>query len=38
VVRVLATEHGEVLEPLLRSFELLLLREWDCCPRWMCRP
>ena len=32
VVRVLATEHGEVLEPLLRSFELLLLREVGLLP------
>ena len=32
VVRILATEHGEVLEPLLRSFELLLLREVGLLP------
>ncbi|SFD36012.1 DNA repair protein RecO [Paracidovorax konjaci] len=32
VVRVLASEHGEALEPVLRSFELLLLREIGLLP------
>lgn len=32
VVRVLASEHGEALEPVLRSFELLLLREIGLMP------
>ncbi len=32
VVRVLATDHGEVLEPVLRAFELLLLRELGLLP------
>lgn len=32
VVRVLATDHGEVLEPVLRAFELLLLRELGHLP------
>ena len=27
VVRVLASEHGEALEPVLRSFELMIMRE-----------
>lgn len=31
-VRVLASEHGEVLEAVLRSFELLLLREIGLLP------
>ena len=32
VVRVLASEHGEALEPVLRSFELLMLREIGLLP------
>ncbi|WP_353235086.1 DNA repair protein RecO [Diaphorobacter ruginosibacter] len=32
VVRVLASEHGEALEPVLRSFELVLLREIGLLP------
>lgn len=32
VVRVLACEHGDALEPVLRSFELLLLREIGLLP------
>ncbi len=32
VVRVLASEHGEALEPVLRAFELLLLRELGLLP------
>ncbi|RYF01613.1 MAG: DNA repair protein RecO [Comamonadaceae bacterium] len=32
VVRVLGSEHGEALEPVLRSFELLLLREIGLLP------
>lgn len=32
VVRVLASEHGEALEAVLRSFELLLLREIGLLP------
>ena len=32
VVRVLASEHGEALEPVPRSFELLLLREIGLLP------
>ena len=32
VVRVLASEHGEALEPVLRTFELLLLREIGMLP------
>ena len=32
VVRVLASEHGDVLEPVLRSFELVLLREIGLLP------
>jgi len=32
VVRVLASEHGDALEPVLRSFELLLLREIGLLP------
>lgn len=32
VVRVLASEHGDMLEPVLRSFELLLLREIGLLP------
>ena len=32
VVRVLATDQGEVLEPVLRAFELLLLRELGYLP------
>ncbi|MDD2546713.1 MAG: DNA repair protein RecO [Burkholderiaceae bacterium] len=32
VVRVLASEHGEALEPVLRSFELLLLRDIGLLP------
>ncbi len=32
VVRVLATDHGDVLEPVLRAFELLLLRELGLLP------
>ena len=32
VVRVLATGHGDVLEPVLRAFELLLLRELGHLP------
>lgn len=32
VVRVLASEHGDGLEPVLRSFELLLLREIGLLP------
>lgn len=32
VVRVLASEHGDALEPLLRAFELLLLRELGLLP------
>ncbi|MDD2713820.1 MAG: DNA repair protein RecO [Simplicispira sp.] len=32
VVRVLASEHGEALEPVLRTFELLLLREIGLLP------
>lgn len=31
-VRVLASEHGEALEPVLRAFELLLLREMGLLP------
>lgn len=31
-VRVLASEHGEALEPVLRAFELLLLREVGLLP------
>jgi DNA repair protein RecO (recombination protein O) len=33
VVRVLASEHGEVLQAALRTFELLLLREIGLLPR-----
>ena len=32
VVRVLASEHGDALEPVLRAFELLLLRELGLLP------
>jgi DNA repair protein RecO (recombination protein O) len=32
VVRVLASEHGDALEPVLRSFEMLLLREVGLLP------
>ena len=32
VVRVLASEHGDALEPVLRSFELLLQREIGLLP------
>ena len=32
VVQVLASEHGEALEPALRAFELLLLREIGLLP------
>ena len=32
VVRVLASEHGDALEAVLRSFELLLLREIGLLP------
>lgn len=32
VVRVLASEHGDALEPVLRAFELLLLREVGLLP------
>jgi DNA repair protein RecO (recombination protein O) len=32
VVAVLASEHGDALEPVLRSFELLLLREIGLLP------
>ena len=32
VVRVLASEHGDALEPVLHSFELLLLREIGLLP------
>ncbi|MBF5003264.1 DNA repair protein RecO [Diaphorobacter caeni] len=32
VVRVLASEHGDALEPVLRSFELVLLREIGLLP------
>jgi DNA repair protein RecO (recombination protein O) len=32
VVQVIASEHGEVLEPALRAFELLLLREIGLLP------
>ena len=32
VVRVLASEHGDALEPVRRSFELLLLREIGLLP------
>ncbi|MBY0454541.1 MAG: DNA repair protein RecO [Burkholderiaceae bacterium] len=32
VVRVLASEHGDALEPVLRAFELLLLREIGLLP------
>ncbi|WPB55994.1 DNA repair protein RecO [Xylophilus sp. GOD-11R] len=32
VVRVLASEHGEALQPVLRAFELLLLREVGLLP------
>ncbi|ABM58090.1 DNA repair protein RecO [Verminephrobacter eiseniae] len=32
VVRVLASEHGDALEPVLRSFELLLLRAIGLLP------
>ncbi|WP_422843496.1 DNA repair protein RecO [Acidovorax sp. M2(2025)] len=32
VVRVLASEHGDALEPVLRTFELLLLREIGLLP------
>ncbi len=32
VVRVLASEHGDALEPVLRSFEMLLLREIGLLP------
>lgn len=32
VVRVLAGDHGDALEPVLRSFELLLLREAGVLP------
>ena len=32
VVRVLASEHGDALDPVLRSFELLLLRELGLLP------
>ena len=32
VVRVLASEHGDALEPVLRSFELLLLRDLGLLP------
>ncbi|RYE41749.1 MAG: DNA repair protein RecO [Hyphomicrobiales bacterium] len=32
VVRVLGSEHGDALEPVLRSFELLLLREIGLLP------
>ena len=32
VVRVLASAHGDALEPVLRSFELLLLREIGLLP------
>ena len=32
VVRVLASQHGDALEPVLRSFELVLLREIGLLP------
>ena len=32
VVRVLASEHGDALEPVLRSFELVMLREIGLLP------
>ena len=32
VVRVLASEHGDALEPVLRTFELLLLRDIGLLP------
>ncbi|GAB2464708.1 DNA repair protein RecO [Comamonas humi] len=32
VVRVLASDHGDALEPVLRAFELLLLRELGLLP------
>lgn len=32
VVRVLATDHGDALEPVLRAFELILLRELGHLP------
>ena len=32
VVRVLASDHGDVLEPVLRAFELILLRELGLLP------
>ena len=32
VVRVLASEHGDALEPVLRTFEMLLLREIGLLP------
>lgn len=32
VVRVLASQHGDALEPVLRAFELLLLRELGLLP------
>jgi len=38
IVRVIASEHGEVLQAALRTFELLLLRETGFCPSWMCKP
>jgi len=33
VVRVLASEHGEALQPVLRAFELVLLREVGLLPQ-----
>jgi DNA repair protein RecO (recombination protein O) len=33
VVQVIASEHGEALQPALRAFELLLLREIGLLPR-----
>ncbi len=33
VVRVLATDHGDALEPVLRAFELILLRELGHLPQ-----
>src|SRR5450830_2040674 len=32
VVRVLASEHGEALQPVLRAFELVLLRDLGLLP------
>jgi len=38
VVEVIASQHGEVLQAALRSYELLLLREVGCCRSWTCKP